>query len=57
MDEFIYMCRGMAVWKVFRLQVSKTLSPSQIKAVFEKFDSNQDGRLSKKEFKKLMGRE
>ena len=38
-------------------QVSKTLSPSQIKAVYEKFDVNGDGKLSRKEFRKLMERE
>ena len=39
------------------LQVAKTLSPEQIKSVFQKFDSNNDGRLNKKEFKAMMDRQ
>ena len=38
-------------------QVSRTLSSGQISAVFQKFDENRDGRLSKKEFRKLMDRQ
>ena len=39
---------------IFILQVSKKLNATQIEAVFAKFDSNGDGRLSMDEFKQLM---
>ena len=39
---------------IFKLQVSKNLNETQIEAVFAKFDSNGDGRLSMDEFKQLM---
>ena len=51
----IFLARVLFCWTTF--QVSKTLSPSQIKAVYEKFDVNGDGKLSRKEFRKLMERE
>ena len=35
-------------------QASKTLDKKQIEMVFERFDLNKDGRLSKDEFQKLM---
>ena len=38
----------------FCFQVSKKLNSTQIEAVFAKFDSNGDGRLSMDEFKQLM---
>jgi Ca2+-binding EF-hand superfamily protein len=36
--------------------VSRTLNHDQIKAVFQRFDANHDGRLSKREFRRLMDR-
>ena len=38
----------------FLFQASKTLDKKQIEMVFERFDLNKDGRLSKDEFQKLM---
>ena len=38
------------------LQVSKKLTPEQIEAVFSKFDSNGDGRLSMEEFRLMMSK-
>ena len=40
--------------KYHLLQVSKNLSSEQIDSVFEIFDENKDGKLSKQEFKHLM---
>ena len=34
----------------------KTLTPQQVDKVFEKFDTDGDGRLSFSEFKKMMER-
>jgi len=35
-------------------QASKTLDAEQIEIVFQRFDTNKDGRLSKEEFQQLM---
>ena len=42
--------------KLLLIQVSKKLTPEQIEAVFSKFDSNGDGRLSMEEFRLMMSR-
>ena len=38
------------------IKKSKTLTPQQVDKVFEKFDTDGDGRLSFSEFKKMMER-
>lgn len=57
------MLSKFEIWKFFVMyfftyvpQVSKKLTPSQIEAVFAKFDANGDGRLSMDEFKQMMER-
>ena len=51
-----FLVYNFAVYTSHMFQVSKKLNAAQIEAVFAKFDSNGDGRLSMDEFKKLMGK-
>ena len=37
-----------------KIKVSKKMTNGQIDAIFAKFDDNGDGKMSKKEFKRLM---
>ena len=57
-EEFIQVEHNTELWfkilKSFQLQASKTLDKQQIEKVFERFDVNKDGRLSKEEFQQLM---
>ena len=38
------------------IKKSKNLTPNQVDKVFEKFDTDGDGRLSFSEFKRMMDR-
>ena len=57
-EEFIQVEHNTKLWfktlKILKLQASKTLDKQQIEKVFERFDVNKDGRLSKEEFQQLM---
>ena len=57
-EEFIQVKHNTELWfktlKILKLQASKTLDKQQIEKVFERFDVNKDGRLSKEEFQQLM---